>query len=401
MSKIIAVNAGSSSLKFQLFEMPAEDVIASGIVERIGLDNASFTIKFNGEKFSTVVEISDHAKAVELVLKALVDHQIVADLNEITGVGHRIVHGGEYFSHSVLVDQKVVDQVSELADLAPLHNPANLTGFIAFNAALPQATHAFVFDTAFHQTMEADTFLYPLPYEYYTDLKVRRYGFHGTSHYYVSQKTAELMGKDVKDVNIIVCHLGNGASITAVKAGKVVNTSMGFTPLAGIMMGTRCGDIDPAIMPYIMEKQDLSANQVLDIYNKASGMLGISGISSDARDIENAANTGNERAQLTQRMYTNRISQVIGSYFIQLGSLDAIAFTAGLGENDYVIRAMVIDRIKQALNISFDYELNQQSRSQEILLSKPTSKIAVWMVPTNEEVIIARDTYALMNHHEL
>ncbi len=401
MSKIIAVNAGSSSLKFQLFEMPAEDVIASGIVERIGLDNASFTIKFNGEKFSTVVEISDHAKAVELVLKALVDHQIVADLNEITGVGHRIVHGGEYFSHSVLVDQKVVDQVSELADLAPLHNPANLTGFIAFNAALPQATHAFVFDTAFHQTMEADTFLYPLPYEYYTDLKVRRYGFHGTSHYYVSQKTAELMGKDVKDVNIIVCHLGNGASITAVKAGKVVNTSMGFTPLAGIMMGTRCGDIDPAIMPYIMEKQDLSANQVLDIYNKASGMLGISGISSDARDIENAANTGNERAQLTQRMYTNRISQVIGSYFIQLGSLDAIAFTAGLGENDYVIRAMVIDRIKQALNISFDYELNQQSRSQEVLLSKPASKIAVWMVPTNEEVIIARDTYALMNHHEL
>ena len=396
MSKIFAVNAGSSSLKFQLFKMPSEEVIVSGVVERIGLENAGYTIKFNGEKISEILDIVDHSVAAELVFKALLKHNIVSDLNEISGVGHRIVHGGEYFAHSVLVSDDAVSKVEELADLAPLHNPPNLTGYYAFLKVLPKATHVFVFDTAFHQTMTADTFLYPLPYEYYTDLKIRRYGFHGTSHFYVSHKTAELMNQDISKLNIIVCHLGNGASITAVKGGKVINTSMGFTPLAGIMMGTRCGDIDPAIMPYIMEKQELSANQVLDIYNKASGMLGISGLSSDARDVEKAAANGDKRAQLTQEMYTNRIAQVIGSYYMELGSLDAISFTAGLGENDYVIRKMVIDRVKEALEISFDNELNKDSRATEVCLTKPDSKVAVWLVPTNEELVIARDTFQLM-----
>ena len=396
MRKVIAVNAGSSSLKFQLFEMPEEKVIASGIVERIGLDNANYTINFNGNKLTEESDIADHSIAVDLVFQALLKHRIVLDLTEISGVGHRIVHGGEYFAKTVLATPDVVAKVEEVAELAPLHNPANLTGYYAFSKTLPNATHSFVFDTAFHQTMTPDAFLYPLPYEYYTDLKIRRYGFHGTSHFYVSERTAELMGKKSEDVNVIVCHLGNGASITAVKGGKVINTSMGFTPLAGIMMGTRCGDIDPAIMPYIMEKQDLTANQVLDIYNKASGMLGVSGISSDARDVQEAASKGDKRAFLTQEMYTNRIAQVIGSYFVELGHLDAISFTAGLGENDHVIRKMVIDRVQEALEIHFDDATNQAFRAQEVCLTYPDSKVAVWMVPTNEELVIARDTYNLM-----
>lgn len=396
MNKIIAVNAGSSSLKFQLFEMPSETVITSGIVERIGLDMSIFTIKVNGEKIKKELPIKDHNLAVSMVLEALIEHHIVEDLSEISGVGHRVVHGGEYFDRSVVVDADAVAKVKELSDLAPLHNPANLIGYEAFKTALKDAVHTFVFDTAFHQTMTPDVFLYPLPYEYYEELKIRRYGFHGTSHFYVSHKTAELMNKKPEDINVIVCHLGNGASISAVKAGKVINTSMGFTPLAGVMMGTRSGDIDPAIMPYIMEKKQISASDVLNVYNKKSGMLGVSGISSDARDIEQAANEGNPRAILTQQMYTNRIAQVIGGYVMQLGRVDAIAFTAGLGENDFMIRKMIIDRVQEALGIVLDEALNKKSRGEEICLSQPSSKVAVWLVPTNEELVIARDTYELM-----
>lgn len=396
MSKIFAVNAGSSSLKFQLFSMPEEEVLTSGIVERIGFEDAIFTIKVNGEKFSDTLSIPDHAVAVDLLLKALVDRNVVKELAEIDGVGHRVVHGGEYFSGSVIVDADAEKKVEELAELAPLHNPANLVGYRAFKKALPNVEHVFVFDTAFHQTMESDIFLYPLPYEYYENYKVRRYGFHGTSHQYVGNRLAEVLGKDVKEINTIVCHLGNGASLSAIQGGKSVNTSMGFTPLAGVMMGTRSGDVDPAIMPFMMEKTNSSAQEILDVYNKKSGMLGVSGLSSDARDIENASKEGNERALLTGRLYANRVAQTIGSYFVQLGHVDAIAFTAGVGENDSTVRAAVCERIAEALQIEIDQELNSKSRGKEVQISTANSKVAVWIVPTNEELVIAQDTVKLL-----
>jgi len=399
MSKIISVNAGSSSLKFQLYEMSngSEDVVTSGVVERIGLSDAIFTIKVNGEKQTEVLPILDHAVAVKMLLDKLVTLQIVASLDEIDGVGHRVVHGGEYFNASVIVDADVEEKVVELSDLAPLHNPANLVGYRAFKEALSKAKHVFVFDTAFHQTMSEDVYMYPIPYSYYTDLKIRRYGFHGTSHDYVSKRTAELIGKDVKEANTIICHLGNGASISAIQGGKSVNTSMGFTPLAGVMMGTRSGDVDPSIMPFIMEKEGLSSQEVLDILNKKSGMLGISDISNDARDIENACKEGNPRAILTSEIYANRIAATIGSYFIQLGHVDAIAFTAGIGENDTGVREAVCTKIAEAMGVVLNQEINRKSRGVETLLSTSDSKIQVWLVPTNEELVIARDTKKLLS----
>ncbi|WP_075876193.1 acetate/propionate family kinase [Merdibacter massiliensis] len=392
MTKIISVNAGSSSLKFQLFEMPEEKVLTSGVFERIGLDEGIFTIKVNGEKKVVKEPIPDHTKAVEMLLNALVEYKIVDHLDEIKGAGHRAVHGGELFTESVKVDDEVAKKFESLSDLAPLHNPAGLVGYHAFKEALPNCIHTFVFDTAFHSTMKPDTFLYPIPYEYYEKYQIRRYGFHGTSHKYVSQRCAELMNKNVEDLKIITCHLGNGASITAVDGGKSINTSMGFTPLAGVMMGTRCGDIDPAIVTYLQKKEGLSAAEVEDIMNKHSGMLGVSGISSDGRDVEDAAKEGNERAILTESIFANRVASFIGSYYVQLGGLDAIVFTGGIGENDGNMRKRIIDRVK-VIGAQLDDAKNDGVRGVEKCLSTDDSKVAIWLIPTNEELMIARDAY--------
>ena len=397
MNKVLAVNAGSSSLKFQVFNMPEESVLASGVIERIGLEDGIFTIKYNGEKDKEILDIPEHSVEVQLVLDALVDKNIVVELNEIVAVGHRTVHGGEYFDKTVLASEENIAKVEELKDLAPLHNPANLIGYYAFKEALPIATHTFSFDTAFHQTMSPEVYIYPLPYEYYTDLKVRRYGMHGTSHQFVSHRTAELMGKDKEAVNVITLHLGNGASISAVEAGKCVNTSMGFTPLSGIMMGTRTGDVDPAIVTYLMEKLDKTAEEVLEIFNKKSGMLGVSGVSSDARDLENAINAGNERALLTRNVYAERVRQVLGGFAFQLGHVDALAFTAGLGENDSSVREAILDLLQEAMGIKYDKTLNHQTRGEEVRISTDDSAVEVWVVPTDEELVLARDAFELHN----
>lgn len=396
MSKIMAVNAGSSSLKFQLFEMPSEDVLTSGVVERIGFKDGIFTIKVNGEKITSTQAIIDHKIAVELVLESLIKFNVVSSLDEIKGVGHRVVHGGEKYASSVEISHEVESAVIELSELAPLHNPANMVGYRAFKKALPGARHVAVFDTAFHQTMTDDIYLYPLPYEYYQEYKIRRYGFHGTSHFFVSNRVASLMGKDVKDINVITCHLGNGASLSAVQGGKSVNTSMGFTPLAGIMMGTRSGDIDPAIITYLMRKNHKTAEEIIDVLNKKSGMLGVSGLSSDARDIDTAIKEGNSRALLTRKLYANRVAQTIGSYFVQLGRVDAIVFTGGLGENDVAVRASILELVEEAMQIKLDYDLNNSVRGKEVCLSKSDSKVQVWVVPTNEELVIAQDTVTIL-----
>ena len=396
MSKVISVNAGSSSLKFQLFNMSEEEVLTSGVAERIGLDEGIFTIKVNGEKHTQNLPIKDHKVAVELLLEALVKYHIVETLDEISAAGHRIVQGGAYFDQSVKVDEDVVNKVEELAPLAPLHNPAHLICYRAFCEALPKIGHVFVFDTAFHQTMTPESYIFPVPYEWYTEDKVRRYGAHGTSHQYVSQRTADLMGKDIADTRIITCHLGNGASITAVKGGKCVNTSMGFTPLGGIMMGGRCGDIDPSVICHIMDKKGISPKEMDTILNKKSGMLGVSGISSDARDIEDAVKQGNERAILTQAVYVNRVINVVGGYVMQMGGVDAIAFTAGLGENDTNLRHQILEKMEECLGLSINYELNDKTRGKEVCISNPESKVQVYIVPTNEELVIARDTVRLL-----
>ncbi len=396
MSKVISVNAGSSSLKFQLFNMPEEEVICSGQFERIGLESGIFTIKVNGEKHVSNPVLPTHDVAVDMLLKALVEYHCVESLDEIKGAGHRVVQGGSYFSGSVVCDDDSAAKVKELAELAPLHNNANLGGYLAFKKALPNCGNIFVFDTAFHQTMGPESFMYAVPYEWYTDYKVRRYGAHGTSHKYVAERTAELMGKDVKDLNIITCHLGNGASITAVKGGKCVNTSMGFTPLGGIMMGSRCGDIDPAIVPYMEKKTGMTPEEMDTALNKKSGMLGISGVSSDARDVEDGVKAGNERCILTQAMYVNRVINVIGGYYMQMGHVDAIAFTAGLGENDVHLRHMICEALTEGLGLKMNYEVNDSTRGKEVKISTDDSKVSVWVVPTNEELMIARDTVRIL-----
>jgi acetate kinase len=396
MTKIMAVNAGSSSLKFQLFEMPSENVLISGVVERIGFKDGIFTVKVDGEKHTSTQAIIDHKVAVELVLESLIKYNVVSSLEEIKGVGHRVVHGGERYASSVEINHEVESAVIELSELAPLHNPANMVGYRAFKKSLPNARHVAVFDTAFHQSMTDDIYLYPIPYEYYQDYKIRRYGFHGTSHFFVSKRVSDLMGKDSNTVNVITCHLGNGASLSAIREGKSVNTSMGFTPLAGIMMGTRSGDIDPAIITYLMRKNHKTAEEIIDVLNKKSGMLGVSGISSDARDIDTAIQEGNPRAVLTRKLYANRVAQTIGSYFVQLGHVDAIVFTGGLGENDVAVRESILELVEEAMQIKLDYELNSKVRGKEVCLSKADSKVQVWVVPTNEELVIAQDTVTVL-----
>jgi acetate kinase len=395
MSKIMAVNSGSSSLKFQLFDMPSEKVLTSGNLERIGLPMGIFGINVNGEKITKEVEIPNHQVAVDLLLKALVEYGIVKDLNEIEAAGHRIVQGGPYFSDSVKVDDDVVAKVRELIDIAPLHNAAHLTCYEAFKKALPQIEHVFVFDTAFHQTMEPDSYLFPVPYEWYEDYKVRKYGAHGTSHKYVAYKTAEIMGKDIKDLNIITLHLGSGASITAIKGGKCINTSMGLSPLGGIMMGTRCGDIDPTVVYFMEKKLNCTPSEMETYLNKKSGMAGVSGISSDSRDVEAEIKKGNKRAQLTYDLYVNRVVNVVGGYVAQLGHVDVLTFTAGLGEHATLVREMICKKLEEFLGLSIDYELNAKTHSQAEL-SLPDSKVKVFVVPTNEELAIVKDTVRIL-----
>ncbi|MED3622742.1 acetate kinase [Neobacillus thermocopriae] len=393
MAKIIAINAGSSSLKFQLFDMPSEEVITKGLIERIGLNDSIFNITINGEKLKETLDIPNHEVAVKLLLDKLTTLGIIKSLSEIEGIGHRVVHGGEEFSDSVLITDEVLRKIDELSELAPLHNPANVTGIRAFKQVLPNVPAVAVFDTAFHQTMPASSYLYSLPYEYYEKYGIRKYGFHGTSHKYVSQRAAELLGRPIEQLRLISCHLGNGASIAAIQGGKSIDTSMGFTPLAGVTMGTRSGNIDPALIPFIMEKTGKTADEVLEVLNKKSGMLAVSGFSSDLRDIELQAQQGNERAKLALEVFSNRIHKYIGSYAARMYGVDAIIFTAGIGENSDVIRENVLKGL-EFMGVYWDPTLNKV-RGKEAFINYPHSPVKVLVIPTNEEVMIARDVVRL------
>ncbi|MBM7554957.1 acetate kinase [Thalassobacillus pellis] len=393
MSKIIAINAGSSSLKFQLIEMPEEKIITKGLVERIGINNSIFTIEVDGEKDTTTTDIPDHAEAVRILLDKLTSAGIIDTLDEIDGVGHRVVHGGERFSDSVMITEEVIKEIEDVSELAPLHNPANLTGIRAFKEVLPEVPSVAVFDTAFHQSMPEQSYLYSLPYEYYEKYGIRKYGFHGTSHKYVSERAAEMLGLPVEQLRVISCHLGNGASIAAIEGGKSIDTSMGFTPLAGVTMGTRSGNIDPALIPYIMEKTGKSAAEVMNVLNKESGMLALSGFSSDLRDIEEKALQGEERAELALEVFAARIHKYIGSYASRMHGVDAIIFTAGVGENSTSIRERVLKGL-EFMGVYWDPSLNQV-RGREAFVNYPHSPVKVMIIPTNEEVMIARDTVRL------
>lgn len=392
MEKIMVVNAGSSSLKFQLMEMPNEVIITEGIVERIGSKDAYYTIKINGIKDKEILPIRDHAEAVKKVLEDLVNRQIVKSLEEISGVGHRVVQGGWYFQDSAIIDDSVIDKIEELCDLAPLHNTPNLIGIKAFFKALPNVPSVAVFDTSFHQTMQPDAYMYATPYEWYTKYKIRKYGFHGTSHKYVAHQAAEMLHKPLEETRIITCHLGNGASIAAVKGGKCLDTSMGMTPLEGIPMGTRSGNIDPTILEYIAKKEGYSFSELLMILNRKSGYLGVSGVSNDSRDLENCLDT-NERCGLALEIQYKRIADYIGSYYILLEGLDAIVFTAGIGENSPRCREQVINRLK-VLGIKLNTEVNDKTRDTAEI-STPDSPIKVFVIPTKEELMIARDVMRL------
>ncbi len=399
MAKIMAVNAGSSSIKFQLLEMPEEVLIASGQLEKIGTtingENVPgiFTIKFNGQKFESDPIIPDHGVGVKLLLDALIEKGIVKDLKEIEGVGHRIVQGGEYFKDSCEATDEVVDRIYDLAKIAPLHNKAHVIGIKAFKKALPGVFEAVVFDTTFHQTMLPEAFMYATPYEWYTKYGIRKYGAHGTSHKYVSQKCAELMGKPLEDTKIIVCHLGNGASLSAVKGGKCIDTSMGLTPLEGIVMGTRSGNLDPTALEVVASNEGQDIHELIQILNKKSGYFGVSGISNDGRDLTNGLKEGNERCKLAFDMGAKRIVDYIGAYYVYLGGCDAICFTAGMGENLAHFRKNICDRLG-VLGVKLDEKLND-TFSCERLISAPDSKIKVYIIPTNEEVMIARDVMRL------
>lgn len=391
--KIIAVNAGSSSLKFQLLEMPSETVLTSGIVERIGIDNSLIKIKVDGKRLKEEVPVKNHSVAVELLLRKLVDLHIVESINEIDGVGHRVVHGGEKFAESVVITDEVIAAIEDVSDLAPLHNPANLTGIRAFQTALPHIKGVAVFDTAFHQTMKQEEYLYAVPYEWYTKYGVRKYGFHGTSHRYVAERCAVLLGKPLADTKIIVLHLGNGASLCAVDGGISVDTSMGFTPLAGIAMGTRSGDIDPAIVEFIANKEDKTVGEVINDLNKRSGYLGVSGLSSDSRDLWTASHAGNKQSLLAVKKQVKMICDYIAAYYVTMGGCDAICFTAGVGENAIFTRQLIAKRL-HVLGVKIDEERNFV-RGKETLISADDSAIKLYLLPTNEEVVIARDTLRL------
>lgn len=395
MLKVMAVNAGSSSLKFQLIEMPSEVVITSGLVERIGLDSGHFKLEYQGNKYEVNCPIKDHDVAVSMLLEGLVEHKVVEKLSEINAVGHRVVQGGDFFNDSVKVNPEYVAKVVELAELAPLHNKAAVVGYTAFKNALPNVDHVFVFDTSFHQTLDEERYLYPIPYEYYEKYSVRKYGAHGTSHKYVANEAIKMLGNPDSS-KIIICHLGNGASVSAVKDGKCIDTSMGFTPLAGLMMGTRSGDVDPSVIPFLCKKLNTDAQGIIDIFNHKSGMLGVSGVSSDSRDVEAAYNNNDARAIITCKLYSRIVSKYIGSYVMELGGVDAIAFTAGVGENASFLREMIIDNVSEALNIVLDNEVNNTRAKGNRVISKPNSKVEIMVIPTNEEIMIARDTVRIL-----
>lgn len=395
--KVLVINCGSSSLKYQLIDMSNESALAQGLVERIGIEGSILTQKVDGrDKYIIKTPMNDHKDAIELVLKALVDEKngVIKSMDEISSVGHRVVHGGEKYAQSVLVTDEVMKELEECAKLAPLHNPPNIIGINACKELMPNTPMTVVFDTAFHQTMPQEAYMYAIPYEVYENHGIRKYGFHGTSHKYVSSVAAEEMGKDIKDLKIITCHLGNGASVAAVKNGQCVDTSMGFTPLEGLVMGTRCGNIDAAAVTFLMTELKMSAEEVNTLLNKKSGVLGVSGVSSDFRDIEDASSKGNERAKLALNMFDYRVRQYIGSYAASMGGVDCVVFTAGLGENAIETRETICKGL-EFLGIEIDKEKNNvRGKVREI--SKDGSKVKVFVVPTNEELMIARDTVVLV-----
>ena len=395
--KVLVVNCGSSSLKYQLIDMVDESVMAKGLVERIGIEGSILTHEATGKEKKVIEEpMKDHKKALELVLEAVVNKEYgaIESMDEIEAVGHRVVHAGEKFSDSVVINNEVIAALEECIELAPLHNPPNLIGIRACIELMPGVKMVGVFDTAFHQSMPASSYIYALPYEYYEKYGVRKYGFHGTSHKYVAQRTASMLGKDLNSLKIITCHLGNGASITAIDKGKSVDTSMGFTPLEGLVMGTRSGDLDPAIITFIMEKENLSVNEMNNLLNKKSGVLGISGISSDFRDIESSAKQGNERAQLALNKFNVRVKKYIAACAAVMGGVDAIVFTAGLGENSISARELICGGF-EFMGMELDKEKNNV-RGKETVVSTDSSKVKILVIPTNEELMIARDTLELL-----
>jgi len=394
--KILVLNSGSSSLKYQLIDMTNEEVIAKGNFERIGQGNSFLTHKVGEEKHLIECPVKNHEEAIKVVLEQFTNEEygVIKDLNEIDAVGHRLVHGGEKFASSVVITDEVIEKVKECSSLAPLHNPAGILGIEACRRLMPNTPMAGVFDTAFHQTMPKEHYIYPIPYEYYEKYGIRKYGFHGTSHRFVSERAAELMGGQRDDLRIVTCHLGQGASLAAIKGGKCLDTSMGLTPLAGIPMGTRCGDIDPAIVKYLMDTENLSISEVDTILNKKSGAFGVSGVSPDFRDIEIEADKGNERAKLALDNYNYLVAQYVGRYAVTLQGIDAIVFTAGIGENAGSTRKGICDNLA-FMGVKIDDEKNA-TRGQEIEISTPDSKIKVFVIPTNEELVIARDTMNLV-----
>ena len=398
--KVLVINAGSSSLKYQLIDVDTKDVIAKGLVDRIGISDSNVIYKpaMGKTGFAVVRDVKDHTEAIRLVIDAMLDpvNGVIKSMDEIDAVGHRVVHGGEKFTAPVLINDAVMETIETLTDLAPLHNPANMMGIRACREIMPNAPMVAVFDTAFHQTMPAEAYIYALPYDAYTDNMVRRYGFHGTSHNYVSKVAVEMLGKPAEETKIVTCHLGNGSSIAAVKGGKCIDTSMGLTPLEGVPMGTRCGDIDPAIVLYLMKKLNLNVNEMDAYLNKKSGVLGISGISSDMRDIEAAAKQGNERAELALATLAYKVKKYIGAYVAAMDGVDAIVFTAGVGENAANIRERIISGLGY-LGVVPDYELNSNCpRGQNVEISKPESSVKVFVIPTDEEMMIATQTAELV-----
>ena len=395
--KILVINAGSSSLKYQLIDMQDESVIAKGLVERIGIEGSKLTHKYDGKEFELTVPMKDHSAAMKHVLDALMDaeHGVIKSIDEIGAVGHRVLHGGDKFTASCIIDQPCLDAIEECIPLGPLHNPANLMGIRACQSVMPGTPMVAVFDTAFHQTMPKTAYMYGVPYEFYEKYHIRRYGFHGTSHRFVSARAIELLGLKGKESKIIVCHLGNGSSLSAVVNGKCVDTSMGLTPLEGVLMGTRSGDLDPAVVECIANNEHLTPTETLTLLNKKSGLMGLSGVSSDMRDVYTAAEAGNERAQMTLDIWAYRVKKYIGAYAAAMGGLDAVIFTAGIGENDKRSRASVCEGL-EFMGIKLDPEKNN-IRGVEAEISAADSKVKVWVIPTNEELAIARDTLELVS----
>ena len=381
--KILSVNAGSSSLKFTLFEMKDESVIVSGVFERIGLDNSFYTIKLNGEKIKEEIELPSHTEAVQVLLNKLIDLNIIKSYDEIKGVGHRILHGGEKYSESVIINNDVIESIKELTPLGPLHHPGEIAGILALKEVLPEVPMVAVYDTAFHQTMDEEAYLYAVPYKWYKDYKVRKYGFHGTSHRYIAETVKKILKKD--NFKLISCHIGSGGSVCAIKDGKCVDTSMGFTPLAGIMMGTRSGDIDPSIIPFVMEKEGKNASEIVEDLNKQSGVLGLSELCSDMRDLVTACDEGNPQAIIAKNKYVRRVVDYIAQYYVLLGGADIIVFTAGVGENNVAIRREICEKLS-CLGIKIDLDLNNV-RGEETKISTKDSSVLVYTIPTNEELM--------------